>query len=513
MAIFFTGRRGRNPITTKKTVWLPRFARLLALLVLSPAIGTMAFAFSVLSEGDVCQVGDTRQLFVDTWLIDSMQGGVDLKMHSPVDAGDVFAFGAAPWESSYAGYGTVIYDEGLYRLYYRSYHGLTNGAYSYAESSNGINWTRPVLNLHEFDGSLENNIIIKGDGGHSFSPFLDINPAALPAERFKALGLRRTEDGSAWLVMAFDSPDGINWNLMQDEPVMTGEAYDSQNVAFWSEREGCYVAYYRTKSGGHTGLREVSRATSSDFRNWTMEGKVDQIDGNGECVVEEIYINQTAPYYRADQIYVATAARIVFGRNALQEGDDVGGEKYELKYTATSDAVLMTTRGGLVYDREFMESWIRPGLGIENWSNRSNYPALGIVPTGENEMSVYLFREYGMPSCGMRRYSMRLDGFASVHAGYEQGELLTKPMVYDGNSLRINYSTSSAGFIKIEIQDEDGNAIEGFSLDDCPEIFGDRISGLVTWASGHSPSELSGTTVRLRIVMKDADLYSFKFVQ
>ncbi len=513
MTYFFAVRRGRNLTAIKKTVWSPRVAPLLALLLLSPAIETVALAFSVVSKGNVCQVGSDRQLFVDSWLIDSMQGGVDLKMHSPVDAGDVFAFGAEPWETPYAGYSTVIYDEGTYRLYYRSNHGLTNGAYSYAESPDGIHWTRPILHLHEFDGNLENNIIIKGDGGHSFSPFLDTNPAALTAERYKALGLRRTADGTRWLVMAFGSPDGIHWQLLQDDPVMTEGAFDSQNVSFWSEREGCYVAYYRTKSGGDTGLREVSRATSSDFRNWTMEGKVDQIDGNGECVLEEIYINQTAPYYRANQIYVATAARIVFGRNALQEGDDVGGAKYEAKYTATSDAVLMTTRGGLVYDREFMESWIRPGLGIENWSNRSNYPLLGIVPTGENEMSVYLIREYGFPSCGIRRYSMRLDGFASVHAGYEQGELLTKPMVYTGNSLRINYSTSSAGFIKIEVQDESGTAIEGFSLDDCPEIFGDRINGLVAWTSDHSLSELSGTTVRLRIVMKDADLYSFKFVQ
>ena len=480
-------------------------------LALLLTISVQAFSATILNEGNVCRIGSSRQLFVDTWLIDSLQG-VDLFMHTPVNAGEVFKFGEVPWENPYPGYCTVIKDESVYRLYYRSNSHLSNGAYSYAESTDGIHWVRPVLRLHEFNGSLENNIIIQGDGGHSFSPFIDTNPATLPSEKYKAIGLRRTADDKAWLLMAFGSADGVRWNLLNNAPVYTNGAFDSQNVPFWSKEEGRYVLYYRTKSGGHTGIREVSKATSADFMNWENKGKMVQVDRAGNEIVEEIYINQTSPYYRAEQIYIGKSARFVPGRCALLEGDDVGGAKYEAKFTDTSDAVLMVTRPGmLIYNRPFMQSWIRPGLGIKNWSTRSNYPALGIVPTGENEMSVYLVREYGFPSVKMDRYAMRVDGIASVRAGYVQGELLTKPLIFEGHSLSINYSTSSSGFIKIEVQDEGGKAIQGFSLNDCLEIYGDRIDETVRWGAGKSLSELSGTKVRLRIVMKDADLYSFKF--
>ena len=47
---------------------------------------------------------------------------------------------------------------------------------------------------------------------------------------------------------AFVSADGIRWARLRAEPVIryTKEyAFDSQNVSFWSESEGCYVCYFR----------------------------------------------------------------------------------------------------------------------------------------------------------------------------------------------------------------------------------------------------------------------------
>ncbi len=41
-----------------------------------------------------------------------------------------------------------------------------------------------------------------------------------------------------------------------------------------------------------------------------------------------------------------------------------------------SDAILMSTRGGDNYQCTFMELFLRPGIGLQNWVSRSNYPAL-----------------------------------------------------------------------------------------------------------------------------------------
>ena len=77
--------------------------------------------------------------------------------------------------------------------------------------------------------------------------------------------------------------------------------------------------------------------------------------------------------------------------------------------------------------------------------------------------------------------------------------------------MTINYSTSAAGGIRVEIQDADGGAVGGYTLAECQEIIGDQIERVVSWKGGADVSKLAGRPVRLRLVMKDADLYSIRF--
>jgi len=89
--------------------------------------------------------------------------------------------------------------------------------------------------------------------------------------------------------------------------------------------------------------------------------------------------------------------------------------------------------------------------------------------------------------------------------------MITKPVVFSGKELTINYATSAAGTVLVEIQDEAGQPIPGYSLADCPEIFGDHIERVVSWNDGTDVSTLAGRSVRLRFVLQDADLYSIQF--
>jgi hypothetical protein len=90
---------------------------------------------------------------------------------------------------------------------------------------------------------------------------------------------------------------------------------------------------------------------------------------------------------------------------------------------------------------------------------------------------------------------------------------VTNPLRFSGKQLTINYATSAAGSVRIEIQDVDGKALVGFSADDCPEHYGDSVHQTVAWKGGADVSTLAGKPVRLRFVIKDADLYSFQFVE
>ncbi len=75
----------------------------------------------------------------------------------------------------------------------------------------------------------------------------------------------------------------------------------------------------------------------------------------------------------------------------------------------------------------------------------------------------------------------------------------------------LNYATSAAGSIRVEIQDANGQAIPGYALGQSPELYGDQIDHVFQWQNGSDVSGLVGRPIRLRFVMKDADLYSLRF--
>ena len=89
--------------------------------------------------------------------------------------------------------------------------------------------------------------------------------------------------------------------------------------------------------------------------------------------------------------------------------------------------------------------------------------------------------------------------------------MFTRPIVFEGNRLVLNFATSAAGSIRVEIQHADGKPVEGFALADCPDIFGDSLGRTVSWTGGPDVGHLAGKPVRLRLVLGDADLYSFQF--
>lgn len=459
-------------------------------------------------EASVIDMGSRLELFVDSLLIDQMKG-TELRLHEPQIGESVLKFDR-PWEGLHCGYVSVLQDGEVYRLYYRGLpasgkDGTNDEVTCYAESRDGIEWTRPNLGLFEVKGTRDNNVILAGaaPNSHNFSPLIDTRPDVPSEEKYKALA-GTSETG----LMVFVSPDGIHWKKWREEPVIRKGAFDSQNVAFWSETEKCYLCYFRTwTKGDYAGIRTVSRTTSQDFLNWTEPVPMTF----GATPLEHLYTNQTVPYFRAPHLYIALAARFMPGRRVIsaEQAVALGGTK---EYSGDiSDTVFMSSRGGNAYDRTFMEGFIRPGIGLENWTSRTNYPARGIVPAGEDKIAFYIQRRYGQADHFLQRLTLRTDGFVSIHAPYGGGEMLTKVLKFEGRKLVLNESTSAAGNIQVEIQDEAGKPLPGYGLEDCNEIIGDEIAHTVTWKGGSDLSSLKGGSVRLRFVMKDADLYAMKF--
>ena len=279
--------------------------------------------------------------------------------------------------------------------------------------------------------------------------------------------------------------------------------FDSQNVAFWSASEGKYVCYFRVFKDK---LRRVARATSDDFLSWSAPVLMEYVADGKPAPLDQLYTNQTHPYFRAPHLYVSIAARFVEGRQVLSEEEAKALGVDPAYFKDTSDAVFLTTRGGGTYDRTFPGSFIRPGIGARNWVSRTNYPACNVVQTGETEMSVYVNQDYAQSTAHLRRYSMRLDGFASVRAPCEGGELLTKPLSFAGRRLFLNFSTSAAGSIRVKLEGPEGGV-----LAESADVIGNEIEREVRWKGGADPGAWAGRPARLRFQMKDADLFSFRF--
>lgn len=470
----------------------------------------------LLSTGaqDPIQLGDRLELFVDRHLISELHGA-RLQLGQLRDEGTVLRFDR-PWEGRFSGYSTVIRDGDRFLLFYRGLpraggDGTELECTCVALSSDGRTWERPELGLFEVDGHEAGNVVLAQAAPvtHNFSPFLDTRPGVSDEQRFKGLGGSQKSG-----LLAYTSADGLHWSRLQEEPVFTEGVFDSQNVSFWSAHESRYVCYFRTWSGGgYRGYRTVSRTTSEDFLRWTAPEVMDF----GDTPPEHLYTNQTHPYFRAPHLYVAVAARFMPGRQVLSAEDAARLGVDPGYFKDCSDAVLLTSRGGARYDRTFMEAFLRPGLGLENWVSRSNYPALNIVQTGPTEMSLYVNQNYAQPTAELRRYSMRLDGLASVRADRGGGELLTHPVTFTGETLTLNLATSAAGEVRVELQDADGEPLPGFRIDDCVPLIGNDLARAVTWrrpdGATASLSSLVGRPIRLRLVLVDADLYALRFVR
>ncbi|MEX1039117.1 MAG: hypothetical protein WDZ51_00700 [Pirellulaceae bacterium] len=478
-------------------------------MLLSYVASLLCIQATVLAAEPIAIQG-RRELFVDDYLIDTINGA-ELFLHEPHDEGVVFRFDK-PWEGLFCGYCTIIHTDDKYQLYYRGdpvFGSDDNGneATCYAESKDGIDWVRPAINQFVIHGVKDNNVVLADavPVTHNFSPFLDTNPDADPKHRYKAIGGKKSG------LVGYVSPDGITWTRLQDAPVIRdkGWVFDSQNVAFWSASEKCYVAYYRRASEN---VRAIARTTSKDFVNWEEPVQMTYSNTKSGTPRYHLYTNQTHPYFRAPHIYLATAARFMPGRKVItpQQAEEIGVHpKY---FNDTADAVLMTSRGGTNYDCTFDQGWVRPGVGLGNWVSRTNYPVLNVVQTGPEEMSLYVNQDYGQPSSNIHRYSLRLDGFASLRARDEVGTAVSKPITFTGEQLTINFATSAAGSVRVEIQDETGSPIPGYEMKNSEEIIGNSVDRVVTWKDqGSNLSQIAGKPVRLKWMVDDADLFSFQF--
>lgn len=497
---------------------------------------------SVVSATEAIDIGLRRELFVDRYLIARLDG-VRLKLHRPQPQEVVLSLDR-PWEKRGPGYVVVLQDGERYRMYYRA---LPDGegklderqVTCVVESRDGIRWTRPHLGLFEFGRSKDNNICWRGAISHNVTPFIDTNPDCPADQKYKAVGGVKWTTGGLW---ALASPDGLRWRKLFDKPLPLAGNFDSQNVVFWDPMIGQYRGFWRDHRRKDPKIpdgRDVRVSTSPDLVKWSDRVWLDYDpgrDGTARAPADprsanQFYTNGVQPYYRAPHIllgfplryidrgWTASAESLPNRKRRKRLADlNVRGGRPTREGTAITDMLFMASRDGRRF-HVWPEAIIPPGIQRSgSWFYGSSFKALGMVETPSkldpavSELSVFVSENTRQESPQrLRRYTFRMDGFASVHASLQGGELWTKPICFDGDRLQVNFATSAGGSLRVELQGADGKPFPGFALNDCHLQYGDQYDRTVSWKTGADVSGLRGKTVRMRIELKDADLYSFQF--
>lgn len=514
------------------------------------AFTALLLAAAPLRAQEPLVIGNRRQLLLDETLVQQRKG-VEFVVHSPRKTGDIIL--ASEPGLSLGGYHSVLFDAGIYHLWYSA-----EGCVLYARSSDGIHWEKPNLNLGgapRTDGIVNppNLVVGRGVGGvkggtHGLMVFLD--PKAGPPDRFK-LVFNPNEFESQ--LQIFSSPDGIHWqhaqrNVVTFDPEVKPNHLDSQNVIFWDEPRQKYVAYFRknVRDPGPGGAkiprtRTVARAESADLRFFAKADEAPEVlRADPRNVVPpaaakegwtllDVYTSGVIKYPWGD-------AYLAFPTEYYHYGAQVAEFRPDAPVNAgTLDTRFASSRDGIAWQRYDQRAFVGIGLKGEFDAKRI-YMVYGIVPA-QNDRELYMYylgtsethgwdrddrnnrllAAAGLAPTGpsaISRVVLRRDGFVSARAGFTGGEFTTPVLRFAGEQLLLNVDTGAAGELRVEVQDPAGVPYPNFALKDCDLVHtANEIHRVVKWKGSSSVAPLAGQPVRLRFVLRDTEVYAFQFAE
>lgn len=437
-----------------------------------------------------------------------------------------------------------------------------------AYSTDGIHFTRPQLGLYKFNGDTKNNILFKlnesgGDVMDQVSFFLDTNPGCAHSERVKMAAMFIGSSDHIDYLRFFASQDGLSFHPVTPYPddnrgehwkndggtiiegvfdttesrfydedegrFITKLRFDTDNNCFWDEKIGCYRLFARclcrekpdlfgitdskeySQWAGHHIHRDICEMRSENLHTWTGPVPVKYTDD--EHI--ELYRNGIVPYGGGYIALVMHYDEYRWGAVHGQFPDSLhrrrrikAGNMLRLG-TAASETVLMTSADGVTWNRYTDTPFIKNGIeNGENWvyGDRITLPA--VIET-EDRLVFYSKENVGKSPEKIRRYTLRRDGFVSLHSGAEVGCAVTPCISVSGNRIILNMETTVSGYVLVELLNENGSPIEGFSADECDFLYGDTLSRTVSWNNGFSDiSSVDGQKIRIKLTLRHAHIYS-----
>ena len=505
-------------------------------------------------------VDDRRQLFIDDDVVASLKN-VTRRQHTPKKhRSNPLIRRDQPWEVNpyfRTSCFSVVHDDadGLFKCWYQDFYTYGTVAKDdydlqslrarvyYAESEDGLNWTKPPTGQFEIDGRDTNTVFGHPPYREVICPnvFLDERDPD-PARRFKMVYLYHDEtvknakrayagQMSGGLCLA-ESPDGIHWTPFAGNPIIPGWFSDVE-ILTWDAIDEKYVLW-----GRYGGMSGESDHPAMD--NWFGPVWPSRPEGTWG-VRRRIYrmesrdlIEWSDPELRWDPGPETNVDDGYYGFVPWREGEmHLGLLDVLHQVDNTMDMYLHHSRDGLNWNRfldhrpfiphggpgsldEFgVETTCRPiEVGDELWffyGGMKVHHDWWVIGNSEGlDVPEAIDPTMGMDGHHLALATLRRDGYVSLGATVREGWVESKPVFSTRPHLYINGECSPNGYIRVEVMDTFNNVWDGFARDDCLPFTGDEVHHRVAWAGGDFVDEIPGG-VKLRFWLKNAELYGFQF--
>ena len=472
--------------------------------------------------GDATIIRGTR-LFVDEHLIERLAGVTRVLNQPTRHPANPLIVCDRPWEAHFT-FSSVMYDaeEGFYKMWYAaSSADYKKQVLCYATSPDGIAWRKHLTT--SWYAKEHTNIVFGGTPEFNCAGVFKDPAAGDPERRYKMMYSDYPDGtaGTASTSVAF-SPDGIHWVACERNPLIPFS--DAHCCPFRDPQRGRYVAYLRY---GPPNTRAISMTESEDFVHWSPKvtlfpQSASPIDRPRET---KLYQMEVLPY-----------GDVYFGLISTYHGETIEPIPPEREAWADKlDVQLAFSRNGRTWrrvgragafraadfeqDRDWLAeseaaTFIPWGRAGQDWDWGSIYPLQAPVVAGDEIRFYYVGATgrhwasyHGDPpsKSGIGVATLRRDGFVSVEG---TGSLTTRPLLFLGDTLEVN-ADADGGSIRVEALDADGNAIDGFSNDDCAPLDGDNVHHVLRWKGGDDCHRIQGRPIRLRFHLENARLFSF----
>jgi hypothetical protein len=462
----------------------------------------------------------SRHLFLDPAFV-AESSSTTLTVNPP-RAGEIVLRRDRPWESFMITFYVSVVDEGArLRMWYDTRESTKIAHLAYAESTDGVNWTKPELGIAAHSSGRPNNLV--GISSLEGNVFRDPR-ARTEAERYVYVSTVFRGGG----IYRFTSPDVLRWRR-DAQPLLPFEG-DSQNVTLWDEPLGKYVLFLRgwDRQDARNQWRRVVRLETDRLDQplpIVPSGKghhrgdetrdpllTDELPTVFACDARDprdtdVYTNAIQRYPLAPEWYVGFPSLYRHAAKSPQRND------------GRTEAQFIASRDGVKWERYSREPYIRPGLpgsemenmvyvgtgfvirGDEIWHYGTGYRTThGDTPGREKKADGTIFR-----------WVQRVDGFVSLDTGDREGVARTLPVRVVGPRLLLNLDTGALGELRVGLLDRDGRTIPGFEVRECDPVQINATGVVVSWRGRSDLAALVGREVGIEIRSTRTKLYSFRF--